>query len=221
MFQLSRPRFRTSGLWRGFAALAVAALTLTAPVSGQPQPPAVGPIVRIEQDWELVVSAPDAERCAPQVFVQAFPESGGPYLCQLLFNHNDQPRFAAGGLEVDIFQGDALQSAQEALPGKPIATGDGERITFTVSLRILPGESTLRLKAKNLTSSVSGSIAPDFDVTAPYTPAAFTNYQTSDSKNNSGILLGANRVTSLKITQVRKYDTDDNMVTEGGVQVYP
>ena len=54
-----------------------------------------------------------------------------------------------------------------------------------------------------------------------YTPNVFANYNSNDTVNKSGILLGSNRVDYLKLKEVRKYDITGNYTTESSRQLFP
>jgi hypothetical protein len=202
--------------------LAVALLTPATLLQGQsPQQgpsPAVGPIVKIEQDWELVVSTPDPDRCSPQVFAQVYPESGGSFCCQLLINYNDQPTFSAGGVQIQIWQNQVVLDGRDNAPNQAVLQVPDETVKFTLVMEISDGK--LNFSAKNVSSTSWGDVN-NLNTSVDYEPTAFANYQTSDTLANSGILLGSNRVTSLTLKQVRRIDASGAQITEDAQQIYP
>jgi hypothetical protein len=201
----------------GLAALAAAALITTAP-KGQARD-GIGDIVRVEQDWEIVVGAPNPTQCSPQLFIMLYPVSGGDYSCQFLVNYADQPSFSAGGVQLQIWQSNTVLDGHDNCPNQAILQQANETVTFTLSMQI--SGSNLEFKAQNVSSPSFGDIA-NLDANVSYDPTAtFNNYSSADSVNNSGILYGANRVASLTLKQVRKYDANGNMVTEDAQQVFP
>jgi hypothetical protein len=200
-----------------FTALAAAAL-LFVPPQGQARIGGLGSIVRIEQDWVLVVSTPDANRCSPQLFFQMYPESGGDYSCQFLVNYNDQPRFAAGGVQIQVWQNSTVLDGKDNNPNQSVLTADNETVTFTLVMEIKGGQ--LNFSAINVSSTSWGDVTK-LAVNVPYDPDSFQNYKTSDTVKNSGILLGSNRVTSLTLNQVRLIDRSGFSMIELPQVIFP
>lgn len=200
----------------GLVAIVAGALLMTSP--GRARDDSVGAIVRIEQDWELVVSMPDANRCSPQLYVQMFPESGQDYCCQLLINYNDQPSFSAGGIQIQIWNGESVLDGQDNAPKQAVLQIENETVTFTLAMEI--DEGMLQFSAKDVSCTSWGDVTR-LRTTTKYEQTSFSNYLTSDTVSNSGILLGSNRVTSWRIKEVRKFDRFGNKVTEDGQKLYP
>jgi hypothetical protein len=196
-------------------ALAATALLFAAP-PGQARHG--GSIVRIEQDWILVVSSPDSNRCSPQLYFQMFPESGGDVCCQFLLNYNDQPTFSAGGVQIQVWQNDTVLDGADNNPNQSVLTGENETVTFTLVMEIRG--SRLWYSAINVSSSSWGDVSR-LAVSTAYDPSSFASYKTDDTVAKSGILLGSNRVTALTLKAVRKIDLSGNVQTELPRVVYP
>ncbi|HEY1376343.1 MAG TPA: hypothetical protein VGF55_06090 [Gemmataceae bacterium] len=208
--------FRSGRIVRaGLVALAAAVVLMTPP-TGQAR--SGGPIVRIEQDWQLIVGSPDPNLCSPQLFIMLYPESGGSYSCQFLINYNDQPKFSAGGVQIQVWQDGTVLDGADNSPNQAILQNDGETVTFTLVMEIKNGKLTF--SAQNVSSPSFGDIS-HLTTSVTYGPTDFSKYQTSDSVANSGILFGSNRVTSLTLQQVRKIDQSGNVTTELPQVVYP
>jgi hypothetical protein len=200
----------------GLAVVAAAALLTTAP-SGQAQLGG-GPIVRIEQDWELIVNTPDTTLCSPQLFILMYPESGGDIWGQFLINYNDQPKFSAGGVQIQLWQNSSVLDGEDNAPRQAILQNQNETVTFTLVMEIKGGK--LNFNAQNVSSPSFGDIN-HLASSAAYDPNSFSNYKSSDSVSKSGILFGSNRVTSLTLKQVRKIDQAGNTIVEAPQVVYP
>lgn len=121
-------------------------------------------------------------------------------------------------MQLHIWQDNTLLGGADNAPDQAVLANDNETVTFTLSLHAYEGN--LRFKVKNMSSTSFGNTA-SLTATVPYQPPSLDGYSTDDTANNSGILFGSNRVTSLTITQVRKYDASGNMVTENSRQVFP
>jgi hypothetical protein len=197
-------------------ALAAAALLL-APPPGQARH-RLGSIVKIEQDWVLVVSSPSANRCSPQLFFQLYPDSGSDYRCQFLVNYCDQPSFSAGGVQIQVWQNNTVLDGKDNNPNQAVLTAENETVSFTLTMEIVG--SQLRFGAYNVSSTSWGDISR-LAVSVPYDPNEFNNYLTSDTVAKSGILLGANRVTSLVLKEVRKTDRLGIVTVELPQVLYP
>jgi len=209
--------FRRSPSLRKAALTVLAAATLfMAPQSGQAR--LGGPIVRVEQDWVLVVSSPDARRCSPQLFFQMYPESGGDYCCQVLLNYSDQPTFSAGGVQIQVWQNDTVLDGADNNPNQAVLTAENETVRFTLVMEIKGAR--LNFSAINVSTTSWGDISK-LAVSTAYAPDSFDNYKTSDTIAKSGILLGSNRVTSLTLAQVRKVDRSGIVSIELPQVVFP
>jgi len=196
-------------------ALAAAAL-LTAPPPGHARHDSA--LVKVEQDWVLVVGKPDSRRCSPQLFFQLYPESGGEICCQLLVNYSDQPQFAAGGVQIQVWQNKTVLDGQDNNPNQAVLTADNETVRFTLVMEIKGAR--LAFSAINVSSTSWGDVS-QLSVATNYDPLAFETYRTDDTVAKSGILLGSNRVTSLTLAQVRKTDRSGNVTVELPRVVYP
>jgi hypothetical protein len=209
--------FRPSPVVRRTALTALAAATLLF-VAPPGQARHGSSYVRIEQDWVLVVSSPDARRCSPQLFFELFPETGGEYSCQFLVNYSDQPRFAAGGVQIQVWQNSTVLDGKDNNPNQAVLTANDETVTFTLVMEIKGGQ--LNFSAINVSSTSWGDVSR-LAVNTSYSGNEFTNYNTDDTVSKSGILFGANRVTSLTLREVRKVDQSGTTETELPRVVYP
>jgi hypothetical protein len=175
-------------------------------------------IVKVEQDWVLVVTSPDSNRCSPQLFFQLSPESGGDYNCQLLMNYCDQPNFSAGGVQIQVWQNNTVLDGKDNNPNQSVLQAENETVTFTLVMEIKGNK--LHFSAVNVSSTSWGDVSR-LSVSTDYNPDSFETYSTADTIANSGILLGSNRVTSLTLKEVRKTDRSGNVTTELPQVIFP
>ena len=62
-----------------------------------------GDIVKVEEDWRLVVGEANAEAAAPQVATAMYVAGESPNLCTMfLLNYRNAESFAPGGMEVQL-----------------------------------------------------------------------------------------------------------------------
>jgi hypothetical protein len=191
---------------------------MTAPALSWSADGGSNPVVCIEQDWEVVVGTPDPSLCSPQIFALLYPASGGDFSCQFLINYNDQPDFSAGGVQIQIWQDTTVLDGEDNSPHQAVLQNENETVTFTLRMQLVNGN--LQFSAVSVSSPSFGDVTNLF-TSVPYAQKSLSNYQTSDTIANSGILYGSNRVTSLRITAVRKIDSSGNVTTEGAQQIYP
>lgn len=205
-----------------FAAFVIAMglTTLCAPTSAYA---ATGPYIRVEQDWELVIATPDPTTTSPQIYIQMDPYPNSAKGGLFLLNYQDSPSFVAGGLQLQLWNLDQNVALQSFRDGVQLNTV-GETVTWTQFMALSNG--TLSFGVSRLRSKTWGNngASDNWSVSSPYTEiSTFTgNYQTTDTLSESGILFGASAVTSIKLLQVRKYDSagkhDDETTTK---QLYP
>ncbi|MBA3312768.1 MAG: hypothetical protein M3552_04365 [Planctomycetota bacterium] len=185
---------------------AMICLTLAESASAVP-----GLYSRIEEDWELILNTPDLSFPAPQVVVMMKPATASPKTALFLINHHDTPQFNAGGGQIQIWDGDALKT-YKSFAG-PTLIRVGERVIWTQYMERSGGKFQFGLShvegdawgvntASDLGGPVSfGDIKPVFD-----------GYNSADSVEGATITFGADRISSLKLLQVRKYPSDGSPV---------
>jgi hypothetical protein len=159
-------------------------------------------VIAIEEDWELVVKQPDAETQAPQVTCVVAPDNGSVFAAFNL-NHKAFPQFEAGGLHLQIWNGDTpLGSAQ--FPNNSLLTTPSETITWTTRMNLDGGQLWFEVVSGSSQTwgSFGGTGALKASVGAEY--SNLNQYDADDSAANSGVSYAGNRVTSLKLKAVRK-----------------
>ena len=162
-------------------------------------------IVRIEEDWELVVSNPDPANFAPQVTATMSPlgDLSGFYGVFDL-NLRNLPVYEAGGMQLQVWNGDAPVVTKKSNVGTLLNTAN-ETVTWTAVMAVSHGQLQFAIvNGQSVTwggFGSGGSLTVDVD-------NALTNlhqYNPQVSVDNSGIGFSANRVTSLTLKQVRAY----------------
>src|SRR5690606_10026447 len=114
-------------------------------------------IVRVEEDWELVVSDPSVPLTAPQVSCLISPYCN----CNCLhaafeINHRNLPDFSPGGLQLQVWQGEEAKSYQSH--GQTAAMNlPGETVRWTQ--RMYVNADSLWFEVDNLTSTTWGNIS--------------------------------------------------------------
>jgi hypothetical protein len=168
-------------------------------------------IVRVEEDWELLVTTPDTISNSPQVTCAMSPvgDSESAYMSFEL-NHQSQPEYAVGGLHLHAWNGEFLAVSLHAQARIPFETSN-ETITWTQSMTVSDG--TLTYEVSNGSSTTWGTFGNgELRLTVATQLTNLHGYRIHDSLAASGVGFGANRVQSLVLKKVR-------FVTSGG-QVY-
>ena len=183
-------------------------LSLPAAVFAQDGPA----IVRVEEDWELVVGEPEPNLVAPQVTCVMSPIQSldGLYL---LFdvNHQNHPDFVAGGVQLQVWNGDSAL-LERKFPNTLAMAQPGETVAWTQVMAISGGN--LLVEIINGRSATWGTFGDQGYLRAAVasTVANLNGYSPAFSVANSGVGYASNRVTLLVLKRVRYY-------TEAGILV--
>ena len=194
--------------WRSLTLLAAAtfAVFLLLPggiVTGATATDSGPAIVRVEEDWKLVLNEPEAEINAPQFHTAMSPYANADReYAQVLWNYRELPEFESGGLQLELWRGGDDLVRRGA--GDQSLSRDAETITWTQ--RLDASDGALRFQVLNGRSLSWGSFGGDGMAVAVSAGVPNLNaYSPSVSKGNSAITFGANRVNMLVITEVRRY----------------
>jgi hypothetical protein len=173
-------------------------------------------VIRVEEDWSLMVSQPDPTSAAPQVSTQMARNWTTSRFGNLHLNSTDIPAFALGGLQLETWKGSTNLGYQNSSTS-PVMSTNNELITWTQYLA--------QNSSGGLTFGISAASSQTFgDFSGLSLPISGSSSNLSDydptySQYNSGVTFGANRVTSLTIVQVRMYGSDGSVMTDSTPRV--
>jgi len=168
------------------------------------------PVVRIEEDWRLVLNEPDNGVESPQFHTTMSPNAHvNSNYAQVLWNYREVLDFEPGGLQLQSWDGDylvryrvvrqsALSTAAETITWTQALETDGEALSF----EIVDGDST-----------TWGSFGRDMRIDSAANLANLNSYSSDVSESESCITYGSNRVDELVITEVRRYAADGSLVS--------
>jgi hypothetical protein len=175
-------------------------------------------IVRVEEDWELVVLDPNAAVYAPQVVtaISATDDVNSPY-ATFEINHRTQPDFAPGGLQVVGWHFEE-PVVRKRFVGEGLLQTPGEVVRWTQVMRLDGGQLTFEVI--NGTSQTWGAFGGNgtLKVSLTTTLANLNSYNPAVSVANSGISFAANRVQKLALKQVRWYTSAGLLATDETVR---
>ena len=174
---------------------------ISQPIYSQENPPR---IIRVEEDWELIVSTPDPNRDSPQISTWMSPTKslGGDYF-GVDINHAQRAGHAGGGLQTKRMNGSQLIDDRCENIGVKLQV-EGETIRWTQLLAII--EQDVVFAVKNGKSRSWGDFGgPETLIRAPLLLANLNNYDPNLTCESSGVGYALNRVASLKLLRVRLY----------------
>ncbi len=176
-------------------------------------------IVRVEEDWELVISTPDPDSDGPQV-TSVFSPYGHLDSLHATFevNHQSEVAFAAGGLQLQIWDGDVLLG-DKGFPNRNVLVQPGETVLWTQSLEVQDGHLTFEITNGNSGTwddfggqgYLKAILATELTDLSSYSPAV--------SVGDSGVGYGGNRVSSLVLKSVRVYLSTGEVTEDNTLRV--
>jgi len=162
----------------------------------------VEPVVRIEEDWLLVLNEPDGNADSPQFHTVMAPFVGyDDYYAQVLWNYRETPGFTPGGVQLQSYYGEHMTRSRSMEFSKLNTTA--ETIQWTQSLAT--DGLVLEFQVQNGQSITWGSFGKDMRISSDANLPNLAGYSPDFSAQNSGVTFGSNRVDLMVITQVRKY----------------
>lgn len=164
-------------------------------------------IVRIEEDWELVVGQPEPDSNAPQLTCVISP-LGNATAAYAAFdiNHHSQPEYSQGGLQLQVWSNE-VPLLYRSHAGSAVMSHHGETVRWTQVMRIDGG--TLSFEITGGSSTTWGLFGGDDLSAAVSTSLSHLNdYSPTVSVRNSGVGFAGNRVTSLVLKRVRLYSSE-------------
>lgn len=169
-------------------------------------------IWKIEEDWELVVNDPDPNTYCPQVTFFASPTTSDDTYFQLQMNYYADDAFSGGGFHVAAVRDGNIVDEARSVTRLALQT-DGDRIRWTSVMAAF--DNAFFYAVKDGHSDDWGHFGgPNYLVEMSshgiHDLAAYTPYE---SLSTVDIGFGANRVSSVKLVEVRVYYENGNSVT--------
>jgi hypothetical protein len=162
-------------------------------------------IVRVEEDWELVVAAPDSYTDAPQVTCVISPVGNVKSLHAALdLNYHSLPVFISGGLQLQVWEGE-IPVTYKNYPNPSLLAQAGETISWTQRMDVADGQ--LKFEIINGSSATWGPFGGQgyLKANVPTSLVDLSGYNPYVSIENSGVGYAGNRVQSLVLKAVRCY----------------
>src|SRR4051812_42324030 len=183
----------------------LAAVTLNVSMSlalGQTTPPPD----QVQEDWQLVIGTPDPTGAGPQISTSMSPVQDGstPFFVFDL-NYQDSPTFVAGGMQVQTWSGEQMLNA--TTKGTAQLNTTGETITWTQSMSLSSGTISFGINSGKSTTWGKFGQGQQLNINGTFTTSltSLSLYSPATSVTNSGVGWEPNRVTSMKLLEVRYY----------------
>ncbi|WP_169977834.1 hypothetical protein [Tautonia rosea] len=177
------------------------------------------PIDRVEEDWELIIIAPDAIAEGPQITTSMSPvDSQAGQFIVFNLNYRSQPSFRSGGLELIAYNGEAVLATSTQHTSQ-LSTAN-ETITWTQSLGVSGGTMRYQIIEGQSTSwgQFGQGSGANLGLTVATSLSSMSGYYPETSVGFSGVGWQANRVKSMKLLRVRYYQGNTLVATDESVR---
>jgi hypothetical protein len=164
-------------------------------------------IDQVEEDWRVVIGAPNPTEVGPQITTCMSPVSDGstPFFA-LDLNYRDYPSYQSGGIESAVISNTDGKVQGYSTQGDQLLGTTGETITWTQRMSLSGGQANYAIV--NGQSTTWGSFGQGGDLD----PISFTtavtslgSYSPATSVAKSGVGWQSNRVSQMTLVRVRYY----------------
>ncbi len=174
---------------------------------------AQNPVVRIEEDWEMVVTDPDVNSNGPQVACSISPVGNlDTFHAIFELNHCSSPEFVNGGLYLNIWNGEQYVETR-AFPDMQQMSTPGECVAWTQSLDIQSGQLVFEIVGGQSTTWGNFGGQGNLKATISTGTVSLDNYSPLVSAANSGVTFASNCVSLLVLRRIRVVRADGTVLT--------
>ena len=173
-----------------------------------------GPVVRVEEDWEVVIGVPEPDEDAPQIVTVISPYNSLDSVHAVFeLNHSTLPSYGGGGMQLQKWFGDYPLSYHNS-PSPSALAAANETVRFTMKMSV--GEGKLQFEVVNGQSSTWGQFGGQgyLKTSTPTLLNDLSTYNTLVSTQNSRVGFASHRVKKLARTEVRYYSADELVSTD-------
>jgi len=171
------------------------------------------PIVRVEEDWEMVLLTPDTNSVGPQIVCAISPlGSLDSVYATFELNHGSYPKFSGGGLNLQVWNGDSHVSTQ-TFPNVSVLAKSGETVSWTQSMEVQNDQVVFEIV--NGHSATWGDFGGQGNLKAVVISnvSDLNGYSPEVSMASSGVTFASNRVASLTLKSIRAVRADGTIVS--------
>ena len=165
-------------------------------------------IVRVEEDWELVVATPDLARNSPQVTcaLTPFPRLEWLYMT-FEINHRSDPDYVAGGLNMQVWHMEERLVTKTASDTHAMATA-GETVRWTQAMSLQNGLVVFEVVGGSSVTWGSFGASGSLRAAVPVPLANLNYYNPAVSVQHSGVTFASSCVDKLTLKSVRYIFSD-------------
>lgn len=182
---------------------------------------ATSDIIRVEQDWRLVIGDPQPDVDAPQIITVFGPRNPLTGLHAVYeINHSTMPDYSEGGMQLQAWSGNSLVGYKSQFAPAELSVPN-ETITYTTATEVQT-DGRVRMEVINGVSDTWGTFDGDraLRLRVPSSIEDLNDWDPTNSIKHSRIGYGANRIVMFKRTEIRYFNRDgllDHTTTEDTV----
>lgn len=163
-------------------------------------------IVQIEEHWELVIGEPDSSVSAPQAAMVMSPHSDldGQFFL-FTINHRSAPSYEAGGLQVQLWNGDEVVDTESW--GSSVLDQANDTVAWVERLSVADGSLTFEV-LDGSSDSWGGFGGESLSIVVPTDLESLNGYRPAISLGESQVGYAGNRVQRLLLKKLRWQTAD-------------
>lgn len=162
-------------------------------------------IIRIEEDWLVEVTTPDADESSPQIITSmSSTDALADVHAVFELNHRTLPDFAAGGMELQLWSHDELIDLRIS-PKTAKLSFPNESIYYTMAMKLDEGDVEFAVKNGYSETWSNFGWSGWLEVGTTTTQTRLNLYDAEESVANSRIAFAKHRVNRFGILRVRYY----------------
>jgi hypothetical protein len=164
-------------------------------------------IYSIEEHWELYIGEPDAASSSPQVSMVTSPVGhlDNEYFVFTL-NHRSHPHWAAGGMQVQLWDGEEVIDYRTENLDAPLSISD-ETVRWVQRTELVDGKLVFEVVAGESESWGEFGDHHKLRISVDSSLANLNEYRPAISLEQSGVSFAGNRVRSLILRKLRWTDS--------------
>ncbi len=177
-------------------------------------------LIRIEEDWVVLIENPDARIASPQILLCLSPDGSFTSDYGLIeLNHASQPNWLPGGVQLQGWMGNTNMALFNS-PQTDVLERGYDRLVITLAMEVTPDGFT-EFSIKNGKSRTWGKFASDghAKVRVPTHRTDLSAYTREHSVANTHVTHGAHRVRIMYQRRVRYYWDDGTETVDGSYRV--
>ena len=176
-------------------------------------------VVRVEEEWELVVTTPDMVSNSPQVACAMTPLAKLEWLYMTFeINHRSDPDYVAGGLNMLVWHGEEHLLTKSSSDTHAMAT-TGETVRWTQAMTVQDGQVTFEVIGGSSVTWGNFGEPGGFRATVSAPLSNLNSYSPAVSVKHSGVAYASSCVSKLTLKSVRYYRADGTVQVDATPRV--